>query len=138
MSNLKNPCKTFDSLSQTENIKKAWCRATAHPSYQKDWTIDNPSYGQCCVTALIIQDLYGGDICECKVRNKKHYINITPEGRLLDFTAEQFSEQFNGDKIIYLDIKPRTRASLLKSKSVKERYELLKIRLEYETKKKCE
>ena len=51
-------------------LRKSWCRATAHPSYQKDWTEDNPSYGQCCVTALVIQDLYGGDIYECKVQGK--------------------------------------------------------------------
>lgn len=113
-----------DSLS--ENLKKAWCRATAHPSYQKNWTKNNPSYGQCCVTALLIQDLYGGNICECKVQNKKHYVNITPNGELLDFTAKQFGDE----QITYSDMKQRTRASLLKSKSVKERYELLKTRLE--------
>lgn len=124
--NLKNPCETFDSLSQTENIKKAWCRATAHPSYQKEWTKNNPSYGQCCVTALAVQDLYGGNICECKVQNKRHYVNITPNGELLDFTAEQFGDE----QITYSDMKQRTRASLLKSKSVKERYESLKTRLE--------
>lgn len=124
--NLKNPCETFDSLSQTENLKKAWCRATAHPSYQKNWTKNNPSYGQCCVTALLIQDLYGGNICECKVQNKRHYVNITPNGELLDFTAEQFGDE----QITYSDMKQRTRASLLKSKSVKERYESLKTRLE--------
>ena len=66
-------------------LRKAWCAATAHPSYQKDWTEDNPSYGQCCVTALTMQDLYGGDIYECKVHGKRHYVNITPEGYLHDF-----------------------------------------------------
>ena len=107
-------------------LSKSWCRATAHPSYQKDWTEDNPSYGQCCVTALIMQDLYGGDIYECKVQGKRHYVNITPEGYLHDFTASQFGE----GQIIYSDMKLRKRKSLLKSKSVKERYELLKMRME--------
>lgn len=108
------------------DLKHSWCRATAHPSYQKDWTEDNPSYGQCCVTALAMQDLYGGDIYECKVQGKRHYVNITPDGYLHDFTRGQFGE----GQIIYSDMKPRTRKSLLKSKSVKERYELLKMRME--------
>lgn len=107
-------------------LRKAWCKETAHPSYQKDWDENNPSFGQCCVTALAMQDLYGGDIYECKVQGKRHYVNITPEGYLHDLT----SSQFGTERIIYSEMKPRTRASLLKSKNVKERYMLLKARLE--------
>jgi hypothetical protein len=107
-------------------LKKAWCRETAHPSYQKDWTETNPAYGQCCVTALVIQDLYGGSIFECEVHNKRHYVNVTNEGYINDFT----SSQFGFERIVYSKMKYRTRKSLLKSQSVKERYELLKARLE--------
>jgi hypothetical protein len=107
-------------------LSKAWCRATAHPSYQKDWSENNPSYGQCAVTALAIQDLYGGDIYECKVQGKRHYVNITPEGYLHDYTSSQFCD----GQIVYAEMRPRTRTSLLKSHSVRERYELLKARLE--------
>ncbi len=109
-------------------LRKAWCAATAHPSYQKDWTEDNPSCGQCCVTALVVQELYGGDIYSCKVGNNSHFVNIINE-RIVDKTAEQFG---GVDKIQYISgsFRKRTRASLLKSKDVKERYELLKSRLE--------
>ena len=107
-------------------LRKAWCRETAHPSYQGDWTEDNPSYGQCCVTALVMQDLYGGDIYECKVQGKRHYVNITQEGYLHDFTSSQFGDM----QLVYSDMKQRTRTSLLKSQSVKERYDLLKARME--------
>ena len=107
-------------------LRRAWCRETAHPSYQKDWSENKPSHGQCCVTALAMQDLYGGDVYECVVKGRKHYVNITPNGYLYDFTSSQFGER----QIIYEKMKPRTRASLLKSKSVRERYELLKERLE--------
>ena len=109
-------------------LRKAWCRETAHPSYQKDWAEDNPSYGQCCITALVMQDWYGGDIYSCKVGNNSHFINIINE-RIIDKTAEQFGK---ADNIAYVSgsFRKRTRASLLKSKDVKERYELLKARLE--------
>lgn len=109
-------------------LRKAWCAATAHPSYRKNWTKDNPSYGQCCVTALVVQDLYGGDIYSCKVGNNSHFVNIIDE-RIIDRTAEQFG---GTDKIKYVNrsFKKRSRESLLKNKDVKQRYELLKARLE--------
>jgi hypothetical protein len=109
-------------------LRKAWCAATAHPSYQKDWTEDNPSYGQCCVTALAMQDLYGGDIYSCKVGNNSHFVNIIDE-RIIDKTAEQFG---GTDKIKYVNgsFRKRSKESLLKNKDVKQRYELLKTRME--------
>lgn len=107
-------------------LRKAWCRETAHESYQKKWSESNPSYGQCAITCLAMQDLYGGDVYECKVKGKRHYVIITAEGYLHDFTRAQFGEE----RVIYQDLRLRTRASLLKCKSVKERYELLKTRLQ--------
>jgi hypothetical protein len=112
------------------DLKKAWCRETAHPSYQKDWTENNPAYGQCLVTALVMQDIVGGEIYECKVKNKRHYFNVLEEGTLWDLTKSQFTKNDN-EKIVYTNIRPRTRVSLLKSKSVRERYELLKSRYNY-------
>lgn len=109
-------------------LRKAWCRETAHPSYQKDWTADNPSYGQCCVTALVVQDLYGGDIYSCKVGNNSHFVNIINE-RIVDKTAEQFGGT-NKIKYISGSFRKRTRVSLLKNKDVKQRYKLLKVRLD--------
>lgn len=109
-------------------LRKAWCRETAHPSYQNKWSEDNPSVGQCCVTALVMQDLYGGDIYSCKVGNHSHFVNIINE-RIIDNTAEQFG---GTDKIKYVSgsFRKRSKTSLLKSKDVKRRYELLKLRLE--------
>lgn len=113
-----------------KRIEKAWCKETAHPSYQKDWTPDNPSCGQCCVTALLIQEKVGGEIYSCRVRsyNNTHYINIIND-RIIDLTAKQFGGIAG---ITYLNdsFKIKDRKALLKNKSVKERYELLKKRYE--------
>ena len=108
-------------------LRKAWCRETAHPSYQDRWSKENPSVGQCLVTALVIQDEYGGDIYSCKVGNNSHFVNIISE-RIVDKTAEQFG---NTDKIKYINgsFKKRSRESLLRNKDVKQRYELLKTRM---------
>lgn len=109
-------------------LEKAWCRETAHPSYQDKWSEDNPSCGQCCVTALVIQDKYGGDIYSCKVGNNSHFVNIINE-RIIDKTAEQFGGTGN-IKYISGSFRKRARASLLKNKDIKQRYELLKARLD--------
>lgn len=109
-------------------LEKAWCRETAHPSYRDKWSEDNPSVGQCLVTALAIQDKYGGDICSCKVGNNRHFVNIIDE-RIIDRTADQFGGTGN-IKYISGSFRKRTRVSLLKNKDVKSRYELLKARLE--------
>lgn len=109
-------------------LEKAWCRETAHPSYRDKWSGDNPSVGQCLVTALVIQDEYGGDIYSCKVGGNSHFVNIINE-RIIDKTTEQFG---GTDKIKYINgsFRKRSRASLLKNKDVKQRYELLKLRME--------
>ena len=109
-------------------FKGAWCRETAHPSYRDKWSEDNPSVGQCLVTALIVQDKYGGDIYSCKVGNNSHFVNIIDE-RIIDRTAEQFG---GADKIKYISssFRKRTRESLLKNKDTQWRYELLKARIQ--------
>ena len=111
-----------------ESFRSVWCKETAHPSYQQKWTVDNPSCGQCAVTALYIQEKYGGDIYFCKVGRNSHFVNIINE-RIVDSTAGQFG---GADKIKYISgsFKLRTRESLLKSKDVNKRYSLFKERME--------
>ncbi len=109
------------------DFKTAWCKETAHPAYQAKWSKDNPSAGQCAVTVLVVQDLYGGDIYSCKVGRNSHFVNIIND-KIVDLTADQFG---GAGKIQYIDgsFKLRTRESLLKNKDVLERYRLLCSRL---------
>jgi hypothetical protein len=107
-----------------EKFKKAWCAETAHPSYRNKWSPDNPSTGQCAVTALIVQDLFGGDIYSCKVGKSSHFVNIIND-KIYDLTVEQFG---GVDSVKYVNgsFKLRSRKSLLQNKDVMERYQLLK------------
>ena len=55
-----------------------------------------PSRGQCGTTALVIQDLLGGDLMVADVQYEDrvegvHYWNVTPGGVELDLTRDQFS-----------------------------------------------
>jgi hypothetical protein len=57
---------------------------------QDKWSPDNPAFGQCAVTALVIQDYLGGEILYCK--HYHHYWNKLPDGTILDLTKVQFGE----------------------------------------------
>ena len=104
-------------------LRNAWCKETSHPAYQASWSADNPSAGQCAITALVVQDIYGGDIYSCKVGRNSHFINMIDD-KIVDLTADQFG---GVEKIQYIkgSFKLRTRESLLKNKDVKERYLML-------------
>lgn len=65
-----------------------WARSTsADPD---GWTPENPTFGQCAVTALLVQDIHGGELLRGKVGQVSHYWNRLPDGSELDLTWEQF------------------------------------------------
>ena len=75
-------------------LRTAWGSDTCDP-HEEHWRPDNPARGQCGVTALVVQDLLGGDLLlgevhvdQTKIGN--HYWNRLPDGTEIDFTADQF------------------------------------------------
>lgn len=48
--------------SQRVAIRVSWSQKTCYPPDQDQWSEKNPSLGQCAVTALLVQDLVGGNI----------------------------------------------------------------------------
>lgn len=76
-----------------KKISECWSKDTNY--FAKKEKIK--SRGQCYVTALLVQDLFGGDILMGTVPNREppetHYWNRLPDGTELDLT----SNQYNGD-----------------------------------------
>ena len=69
-----------------------WTQST---SYYLDWSSENPSYGQCAVTALKVQELLGGQIQKVTTNNDDcHYFNEI-NGRVVDITHGQFKYKVN-------------------------------------------
>ncbi|UQZ32725.1 hypothetical protein C2I18_03625 [Paenibacillus sp. PK3_47] len=81
-----------------EALFKSWSLETS-----SKWSENNPAKGQCGVTALLVNDLLGGEICKTKLPDGWHFYNII-NGQRYDFTASQFK----GD-IVYMDV-PSDRA----------------------------
>ncbi len=76
-----------------EALIKSWSIETS-----SKWTIENPAKGQCGVTALVVQDICGGEIKKTKIGEVWHFYNFI-DGQRFDFTEAQFNENPN-----YLDV----------------------------------
>jgi hypothetical protein len=63
-----------------------------------NWLPDNPARGQCNVTALLINELFGGDILKTPLPEGDHFYNRI-DGERLDLTASQFDAPID-----YLDV----------------------------------
>ncbi len=73
-----------------EILRICWCKETAYPSCQSDWVKDDPSYGQCAITAMLVYDMFGGTIHRIRVSGGgTHYFNKI-NGHYIDLTREQF------------------------------------------------
>lgn len=69
-------------------IRQAWAADT---SYDPDrWSPANPAWGQCAVTALIVQDALGGELVRGVAAETTHFWNELPDGSVVDLTLEQF------------------------------------------------
>lgn len=112
-------------MTRISKLEYAWIPETAHKG---EGVVGEPK-NQCCVTALLVNDLEGGFIWKCKVGRISHFYNTTEDGKLADYTAGQFSDMHQlAAGYCYGHVV--SRQDLLKHKDVKRRYELLKGRYE--------
>lgn len=83
---IKTPVDLYDRLL---NI---WSVDTCAPRLRPDWSEDNPTLGQCSITAFLAQDIFGGDVYAVKTGNGVHCYNVV-NGISFDLTSEQFGEK---------------------------------------------
>lgn len=86
---------TLDDV--TRAVRASWGVDTCDPADRADWRPDNPARGQCGVTALVLQDLLGGDLVLGEVhvageRTGYHYWNRL-DGAEVDLTLGQFGAE---------------------------------------------
>lgn len=63
------------------------------------WSGDNPAKGQCGVTALVINDIFGGEILKTMLPDGWHFYNRI-DGKRYDLTKSQFCEGINYQDIL--------------------------------------
>ncbi|MFG2249125.1 hypothetical protein, partial [Spirillospora sp. NPDC048823] len=78
-------------------LRASWAPDTCSPDdlARGGWQPDNPARGHCDITALIVNDIFGGDLVVGQVhadgeQHGFHWWNRLPSGAELDLTREQF------------------------------------------------
>lgn len=99
---------------------KSWSRVTCSPRLREKWSEENPSLGQCAITAMIVKDALGGKIMRCMTSTGSHYYNIIND-EIVDLTVEQFL----GEIPRYEEGSERTMEYLLSNEDTKKRYLML-------------
>ena len=81
----------IETINDLYNIlRECWCKESAYPSCQAEWVPNDPSYGQCAITAMLVYDMFGGSIHRIRVSGGgTHYFNKL-NGHYIDLTREQF------------------------------------------------
>jgi hypothetical protein len=118
---------TLIKLAQV--LRKSWSKETSY--CPNDWANSNPSFGQCAVSALVVNDYLGGEIVWADAllpsgQMISHYFNVI-DGKTVDLTRSQFPK----GTIIPKGIEKKrdfasTREFMLTSVNTEKRYELLK------------
>ncbi len=89
-------------------VRSSWSAETCTPEYRDRWTPDNPARDQCGVTAMVLNDLLGGELVRGEVhvdgvRTDFHWWNRLGAGVEVDLTREQFGPEesvVGGDVIV--------------------------------------
>lgn len=112
-------------------LRVSWAADNCSPDDfdRAGWTPENPAWGHCDITALLVNDLLGGDLMLGTVhavdgeQHGYHWWNRLPSGIEIDLTREQFRD---GQKVTAARVvrqpgsRPRHRAK---------EYELLRSRV---------
>ena len=116
---IKTPVDLYDIIS------KLWCRYSCAPRMRDDWSEDNPSLGQCSITAFIAQDIFGGTVRGIKLPDGNVHCYNVVGSCVFDLTSEQFKDE----KLTYGDDPEQSRDEHFKKDEKKLRYDFLKDRL---------
>lgn len=109
-------------------ICSVWSRETASPSCQERWSEEVPALGQCAVTALLLQDLIGGEIVRTEVPGfGSYYYNRMLFGNV-DLTKDQFPAGTAIPHGVVVDAAQVLDSESAKTAKTRERFELLKER----------
>ncbi len=84
---IHTPQDLFDALLHL------WSADTCAPRMREKWNTDNPTLGQCSITAFLAQDIFGGKVYGIlRPDGNYHCYNVIGDC-LFDLTSEQFCDE---------------------------------------------
>ncbi|MCR5098186.1 MAG: hypothetical protein K6B14_04485 [Lachnospiraceae bacterium] len=122
--------KTYAGIQNQRDLYDAlthvWCADTCAPRMRQDWSENNPTLGQCSITAFLVQDIFGGKVYGIPREGGNFHCYNDVNGIIFDLTSEQF-----GDEILdYTDNPEQFREVHFAKEEKRLRYEDLKVRLD--------
>ncbi len=102
-----------------------WSVETCAPRMREDWSPENPTLGQCSITAFLMQDIYGGKVYGVPLEDGNFHCFNAVGSCVFDLTSEQFGETW----LNYENCPEQFRAIHFAKEEKRQRYELLKERL---------
>jgi len=94
-----------------------------------EWTPGNPTFGQCSITAFLVQDIFGGRVYGVLLKDGSvHCFNVV-DGRKFDITSQQFGD----GKLNYDNCPEQLREVHFAREEKRQRYEKLKGMLREKT-----
>ena len=102
-----------------------WRADTCAPRMRQDWSPDNPTLGQCSITAFLAQDIFGGKVYGVPLEDGNFHCFNRVGDRVFDLTSEQFGDT----RLDYANCPEQFREVHFAKAEKKLRYETLKARL---------
>ena len=123
--------KGFTPRDYYDRLLNLWCAETCAPRMRQDWSGQNPTLGQCSITAFLMQDLYGGKVYGVPLGDGNfHCFNVVGDCAF-DLTSEQFGET----RLNYENCIEQFRDDHFRKEEKRLRYELLREKLLQKTKR---
>lgn len=87
-------------------LMQLWSAESCAPRLRGQWTPENPTLGQCSITAFLAQDIFGGRVYGIlRPGGNYHCYNV-----IGDCVFDLTSEQFGGETLCYTDNPEQSRA----------------------------
>ncbi|MFJ5924656.1 hypothetical protein ACIQF6_18855 [Kitasatospora sp. NPDC092948] len=108
----------WNLLDLDRALRASWAADTCSPDdlAGAGWGPDNPAWGHCDITALLVNDLFGGELVVGEVHRDGeqqgfHWWNRLPSGVELDLTLEQFrdGQRVTGARTVERPVGPTVR-----------------------------
>lgn len=106
-------------------LSEIWCADTCAPRMRHEWNADNPTLGQCSITAFLMQDIFGGRVCGILRQGGNYHCFNDVDGCVFDLTSEQFVDE----ALDYRDCPEQFRETHFAKEEKRLRYEYLREQL---------
>lgn len=70
----------------------AWSEETCTARMRGDWSKENPTAGQCSITAFLVQEFFGGEIMGLPLEDGGMHCFNRIDGVIVDLACEQFGK----------------------------------------------